>query len=114
MVVDDALQRAFGKIVRRLIEVGIVDDVDLAAGNRRDDFRSLEAEAFENEGRFRSRRPLSGRDDVEAALLIEIRAGNGGNNAVGIGVLMAENDGGHVGMPSDVLLGKSHAAEPEA
>ena len=33
--------------------------------------------------------------DVEAALAVEVGAGDGRDDAVGIGVLMAENDGGH-------------------
>ena len=53
------------------------------------------AEALEDEGRFRGGRALGGRHDVQTTLLVEMRAGNGGNDAVGVGVLMTKNESGH-------------------
>ena len=75
--------------------VGVVDEVDVAAGDARHDFRSFKAEALEDEGRFRGGRALGGRHDVQTTLLVEMRAGNGGNDAVGVGVLMTKNESGH-------------------
>ena len=95
MVVNGALARAVFEIIGRLIEVGVVDDVHVLARDARHDFRRLQAETLKHEGGFRSRRSLGRSLDVGAALAVEVGAGDGRDDAVGIGVLMAENDGGH-------------------
>ena len=95
VMVDDALEVALINVGGSLGLVGVVDEVDVAAGDARHDFRSFKAEALEDEGRFRGGRALGGRHDVQTTLLVEMRAGNGGNDAVGVGVLMTKNESGH-------------------
>ena len=94
-MVDDALEVALINVGGSLGLVGVVDEVDVAAGDVRHDFRSFKAEALEDERRFRGGRALGGRHDVQTTLLVEMRAGNGGNDAVGVGVLMTKNESGH-------------------
>ena len=102
MVVDDPLQVRLIDVRGGLGLVGVVDEVDVATGHARHDFGSLEAEAVEDELRFGSGFALSGGRDVEAALRVEVRADDGGNDAVGVGVLMTENESGHDGILSSM------------
>ena len=61
----------------------------------RHDFGGFKAEALEHELRFGGGLALRGGNDVKTALLVEVGADDGGNNAVGVGVLMTENQSGH-------------------
>ena len=95
VVVDDALEVGFVDVGRSLGAVGEVDEVDVASGNARHDFGRFKAEAFEHELRFGGGLALRGGNDVKTALLVEVGADDGGNDAVGVGVLMTENQSGH-------------------
>ena len=93
VVIDDALQVAVGEIIRGLSEVGIVDDVHVAARDGRHDFGGLETETFKDERGFGSGVALGGGNDVKTALRVEVGAGDGRNDAVGVGVLVTDDDG---------------------
>ena len=96
VVVNNTLQIALIDISRSLTLVGVVNEVNITTSHARHNFRGFETEAFKNESRFRSGRTLSSRHHIETAKRVEMCASNGGNDAVGVGVLMTKNECGHL------------------
>ena len=91
MVVHDAQHGGGIHALRGLGQVGVVHQIQIFAGNVADHLGSAEAELLQHEFSFRGRRALRGRGDVKTAFAVQISGGNGGNDAVGIGIHVTKN-----------------------
>ena len=91
MVVNDAQHRGGIHALRGLGQIGVVHQIQALPGHIADDLRSAETELFQHEFGFRGRRALGGRGDVKTAFAVQISGGDGGNDAVGIGIHVTKN-----------------------
>ena len=76
-------------------QVRVVDQVQVLTGHIFHNLRSGQAELLQHEFGLRGRSTLGGGGDFKATLAVQVSSGDGGNDAVGIGVHVTKNECSH-------------------
>ena len=96
-MIHDAQHRGAVHALGGLRQIGIIHQIEFLSGDRLHNLRRAQAETLQHEGRLRRRFALGGGNNVKPPLGIQVGGGNGGNDAVGIRMLVTKNIGGHDG-----------------